>query len=85
MQMTREGEGDLVLLRKGWRKRCSDVFSTRHVIQIFLITRRKVGERFAQMWRKQWLQIRNDSPLLILFLDVSNINSAKGLAKEVVG
>ena len=36
------------------------------------------------MWRKQWLQIRNDSPLLILFLDVSSRNSAKGLAKEVV-
>ena len=55
----------------------------------FLITRRKVGERFAKMWRKQWLQIRNDSSLLILFLDdlidVSSRNSAKGLAKEVVG
>ena len=37
----------------------------RDVIQRFMITRRKVGERFAKMWRKQWLQIRNDSPLLI--------------------
>ena len=36
--------------------------------QRFLITRRKVAERFAKMWRKQWLQIRNDSPLLILLL-----------------
>ena len=62
-----------------------EVFSTKHVIQRFMITRRKVGERFAKMWRKQWLQIRNDSPLLILFLDVSSRNSAKGLAKEVVG
>ena len=54
--------------------------------QRFLITRRKVGERFAKMCRKQWFQIRNDdSPLLILFLDVSSRNSANGLAKEVFG
>ena len=38
-----------------------EVFSTKQVIQRFLITRRKVGARFAKMWRKQWLQIRNDS------------------------
>ena len=41
-------------------------FQHKHVIQRFLISRGKVGARFAKMWRKQWLQIRNDSPLLIL-------------------
>ena len=41
-------------------------------------------KRFAKMWRKQWLQIRNTSHLLIS-LDVSSRNLAKGLAKEVLG